>query len=325
MTRPALLSIVLPVTAEVPSVEAGFAAYKTALAPLARRLEFIYVLDGQHPQTLEALRRLARAGEPLQMLAFPQSLGESAALSVGFREAAGDIVLTLPPRPEVVPAELPQLVAGLDEADLVVARRNDGRGVPPAPRGRFDSFVRMLFGTDLGDVRSGTRAMRREVAKELTVYGNQFRFLPLLAQAEGFLVRELVMQVPADRPPPGSGLRIDLSLDVLSTFFLLRFIKKPFRFFGGAGFAVLVPGLLLTAVMVIQRAFFGVGLVNRPLLVLSTLLIVLGVQIIAVGLIGEIIAFTYARDIKDYRVDRIVEGPLPTGEDKAAEASTAEA
>ena len=94
---------------------------------------------------------------------------------------------------------------------------------------------------------------------------------------------------------------------MIAVFFLLRFLRKPFRFFGGFGFAVLMVGILITAWVVGARLFFGIPLGDRPALILSTLLVVLGIQIISVGLIGEIISFTYAKDIKDYRVDRVVE------------------
>jgi hypothetical protein len=109
---------------------------------------------------------------------------------------------------------------------------------------------------------------------------------------------------------------------VVTIYFLLRFLRKPFRFFGGFGFAILAVGGLFTAYLVIARLFFGVPLVDRPALVLSTLMVVLGIQIISVGLIGEIVAFTYAKDVKDYRVDRVVE---PPEEPEPAARSAAEA
>jgi hypothetical protein len=150
--------------------------------------------------------------------------------------------------------------------------------------------------------------MRRRVAEELVLYGSQERFLPLLAQAQGFKVVELALPMA-----PGTGLRRQLGieptlvLDALTVVFLLRFLKKPFRFFGGIGLAVLAAGALATAWLVFTRLFLGVPLADRPALILSTLLVVLGIQIIAVGLIGEIITFAHAREIDDYKIDRIVE------------------
>jgi hypothetical protein len=229
-------------------------------------------------------------------------------------------VFTLTPWVEVAPDALPQLLDALATSDLVVARRVYGTGEPP-PRERprkLERTVNALFGTSLQDVRCGVRVMRAEVAKELTIYGNQYRFLPLLAQGQGFAVREIDLPAvrPATRTPRPLRLDISLLLDLVTVYFLLRFLRKPFRFFGGFGFAILAVGGLFTAYLVIARLVFGVPLVDRPALVLSTLMVVLGIQIISVGLIGEIVAFTYAKDIKDYRVDRVVE---PTDEPDAVE------
>jgi hypothetical protein len=196
-------------------------------------------------------------------------------------------------------------------------------GAAEPKRRKFDSMVNALFGTSLQDMRCGVRAMRAEVAKELVIYGNQHRFLPLLAQAQGFAVREV--EVPSLVPPHHGNrlLPVDVSLllDVVTIYFLLRFVRKPFRFFGGFGFAILAVGGLFTAWLVFARLFLGVPLVDRPALVLSTLMVVLGIQIISVGLIGEIVAFTYAKEVRDYRVDRIVG---PDGDEDVAAAPGAE-
>jgi hypothetical protein len=106
---------------------------------------------------------------------------------------------------------------------------------------------------------------------------------------------------------PGGGIDLSLVLDLITAFFLIRFIKRPFRFFGGFGFAVLAVGGLVTAWLVFARLFLGEALVDRPALILSSLMIVLGIQIISVGLIGEIITFSFTKEHKDYKVERIVD------------------
>jgi hypothetical protein len=306
-----LISVVVPVTRDLADVTSAYRSYRRVLAPFGKPVEFIYVLDGLMPQATQALRALKGAGEPIELLSFATPFGEAAALTVGFRHAAGDVVFTLTPHAEVVPEALPSLLEALATSDLVVARRVLANGQEPPRQRKFDRMVNALFGTSLQDIRCTVRAMRAEVAKDLTVYGNQHRFLPLLAQAQGFVVREI--DVPSARPPrrPPRVLPVDVSLllDVVTIYFLLRFLRKPFRFFGGFGFAILTLGAVFTAYLVIARLLFDVPLVDRPALVLSTLMIVLGIQIISVGLIGEIVAFTYAKDTKDYRVDRIVGPP----------------
>lgn len=309
-TRPAApdldsLTVVVPVVREPADLAAALDGYRAALEGCAARLRFVVVLDGPLPQARALLQALRRAGWPLEVLALPQPMGEAAALAVGLGSAGPGPVLTLPPEPVIEPDELPELLAGLERHDMVVAARGPGQGLGS---GKFDRLLRPLFGVAFRDVRSPVRALRGEVAAALHPYGNQHRFLPLLAQAQGFTVGEIVAR-PCPGTQRGSPLRADWSaaLDLLTIWFLLRFLKKPFRFFGGFGFALVLLGGLATAWLVAARLFWGVPLADRPALVLSTLMLVLGLQIIAVGLIGEIIAFTYTRDVKDYRVERLVE------------------
>jgi CTP:molybdopterin cytidylyltransferase MocA len=308
LRSPSLTAVVL-VLEDTAELAATHARYAKALEPAAERVDFVYVVDGQLPQAVSALRELRRKALSVEVLCFPTAMGEAAALSVGLQAAAGEVVMTLPAEPRVEEDDLLRLVAALDSADLVIGRRShvmeESRG-----RGRkLDHLVNRLFGTGLKDIRSTIRAMRADVARELTLYGNQFNFLPLLAQAQGF--RTVEVDIRCRRPATAAKglLPFDpsLVLDVIAVFFLLRFLRKPFRFFGGFGFAVLVLGLLMTAWLVGARLFLDMPLGERPALILSTLLVVLGIQIISVGLIGEIISFTYAKDVKDYRVERLVE------------------
>lgn len=318
---PAGIAVVVPVIHEPPDIAASLARYRDGLAPLGRPLRFVVVLDGPQPRSRDALMRLRRAGEPVEILSLQHPMGEAAALAVGLAEAvapmmetasAGDgpaegTVLTLPAEPMVDSAELPRLVAALDAHDMVVALRGEATGAF-APTGKLDWLLRRLFGSSFRDVRSPVRAMRPALAAELNPYGNQHRFLPLLAQAQGFAVGEITAR-PAVPPPARrrSGPDWSVLLDALTIWFLLRFIKKPFRFFGGFGFALLALGALATLWLVAQRLLWGVPLADRPALILSTLTVVLGLQIISVGLIGEIITFAHAKELKDYKVDRLVE------------------
>jgi hypothetical protein len=307
------IAVVVPVVREPPDMALSLARYREALAPLERPLRFVAVLDGPQPRAREALLRLRQAGQPVEIMSLQHPMGEAAALSVGLAEAVAgsgggdEAVLTLPAEPVVDPSELPRLVAGLEAHDMMVALRAEGGGAF-APTGKLDWLLRRLFGSPFHDVRSPVRALRKRVAAELSPYGNQHRFLPLLAQAQGFTVGEIQAR-PAVPPPTRrrSGPDWSVLLDALTIWFLLRFIKKPFRFFGGFGFALLALGGLVTLWLVASRLIWGVPLADRPALILSTLTVVLGLQIISVGLIGEIITFAHAKELKDYKVDRLVE------------------
>lgn len=297
------LVAVIPVVREPADIADALARYRAGLAGIGRPLRFVVVLDGPQARSREALRTLRQAGQPIEILCLPHPMGEAAALSVGLAAAGDADVLTLPADPSVEPGELPRVVAGLERQDMVVATRGPSAG-------KLDWALRHVLGSPFLDVRSPVRAMRAEVAAELQPYGNQHRFLPLIAQSQGFGVSEIVTRAAA--PPPTRRRRLlgadwSVLLDVLTVYFLLRFLRKPFRFFGGFGFAVLALGGLATLWLAADKLIWGVPLADRPALILSTLMVVLGLQIISVGLIGEIITFTYAKDHKDYKVDRLVE------------------
>jgi hypothetical protein len=145
--------------------------------------------------------------------------------------------------------------------------------------------------------------------EEIPVYGDQHRFFPLLAVRRGFGVNEVdVTQSPKDRFDGRYGIKfyVQRLLDILTIVFLVRFTKKPLRFFGMIGSVTFAAGAAFLLYIVVERLFFGVGLADRPALLLSSLLVVLGLQIFALGLLGELIIFTHAQDIKEYTIKKIV-------------------
>lgn len=299
------LSLVIPVLDDRKDIASTHRLYVESLEPAGVDLEPIYVIDGDKPRAMDELRRLRDGAHAPVILHLPQADGEATALSVGFRHATGDLVMTLPDHPQVVGEELRTLLAALDDADMVIANRQ----APERPEDRkFEQTVRFLLGSHFKDLRSGVRVMRKAVTEEIVLYGDQHNFLPLVAETHGFRVKELPLTALASqRRPIGIGGKPSLLLDVLAAFFLIRFVRRPFRFFGGIGLGVLAVGGVITAYLVFARLFLGIGLLDRPALVLSTLMVVLGIQIISVGLIGEIITFAYTRDHKDYRVARVID------------------
>ena len=154
--------------------------------------------------------------------------------------------------------------------------------------------------------------MRRQVIEDISLYGDQHRFIGLLAQSQGFRVAEVdVPQSSKDRYDGGYPIKeyAHRALDILTVLFLVRFTKKPLRFFGMLGVSMFLLGAVLIVYMVIQRLFFDMGLSDRPALLLASLLAVLGLQLFAIGLLGELIIFTHARSIKDYQVQEVVHFP----------------
>ena len=198
----------------------------------------------------------------------------------------------------------------VDGAAMATARRVAGQdSIANRWRRRaFNGLVRFLIGGELRDLSSGVRAARTEVLRALPIYGDFLRFLPAFAQREGYRVDEVsIPQHAVDlrnrHHAPGTYVR--RFFDLLAVFFLVRFREKPLRFFGLIGGSLTLAGLLMLVVLVVQR-IGGTPIGDRPVLVLGVLLFVLGVQGVALGLLGEIIVFASARRSAPYRLVEVV-------------------
>ena len=256
----------------------------------------------------------SRLGDRIRTLEFSGVTDEGAVLSAGADQAQGDILITLPARFEVALDELPKLLSAVSEgADVAVASRQPTR---PGEGARLQSrvFNRMLSaaaGARFQDLASGTRAMRAEVLGEVPLYGDFHRYLPILAQRLGFDVKE-VPALPHENASPRTLhqplLYLWRAIDVLNVFFISRFTRHPLRLFGGVGAVFATLGGAALAVLAIQR-LGGEALADRPILVVPVLLVGLGVQSFAIGLLGELILFFQARRVRDYRIAAIYEDP----------------
>jgi glycosyltransferase involved in cell wall biosynthesis len=314
MTNPPdqeLLSIIVPVGSRHGDIAALHADYKLGVEATGMRYEFVFVLDGPLPDVADGIAALRQRGENLTVVSMTREFGEATALMAGFEQCSGQTILTLPAYSQINAADIPKLVVAMDRCDMAVGHRwpRVGGWLESLRRRAFHGLVASVTGLKLRDLGCGARAMTRRVLEEISVYGDQHRFLPVLADRQGFRVLEIdVAQSPADRfegvyPPRDYAHRV---LDIFTVFFLVRFTKKPLRFFGMVGASLFGLGSLLVLYLVIQRLFFDQALADRPALLLSSLLLVVGLQLFALGLLGEIIIFTHARNIKDYQIDRVI-------------------
>jgi glycosyltransferase involved in cell wall biosynthesis len=308
------LSVIMPVgNRHASDIAALYAEYKAGLATLDIPYEFIVVLDGSRPDVAASLQRLLEHGENLIVISLTKRFGEATALMAGFQRASGRVIVTAPAYHQIQGSDIGKLVRALDKADLAIGRRW------PRVGGRFEVLRRDLFhkliatgGQHFNDLGCGARAMKRRVLEEISLYGDQHRFLPVLAGRQGFRIVEInVAQSPLDRYDGGYPVReyAHRVLDIFTVFFLVRFTKKPLRFFGMVGASTFVIGAVLVAWLAIDRLVFLHPLADRPALLLSSLLVVLGMQLFALGLLGELIIFTHARDIKDYQIDEVIRYP----------------
>jgi hypothetical protein len=282
--------------------------------------EFVFVVVPWARFVAEPLGRLVALGEPVRILEVAQSISLSSLLKLGAAYARGAVILTMPAYRRVEADALLNLLECLESGpDLVAARRWPRRDswINRVQNRVFHKLVRWLVGGGMHDVACGVHAMRREVLEQVPVYGDFYRFLPLLAMREGYQVKELPCpQHNLDRRArvywPGVYLR--RVIDVLGLYFLLRFTEKPLRFFGLGGSLIALSGGIILLVVLLQR-LQGEGLADRPALLLGVMLVVLGLQSIALGLIGEIIVHVRSPHRRSYRLARDSVQPAASSED----------
>jgi glycosyltransferase involved in cell wall biosynthesis len=311
--KPVAVSVIIPVAERCDDLAEIYKVHGEVLKRIGRSFEFIFVVDHNFEDAASKLKPLIAMGEPIRIITLPRPFGEATALMVGFEQAEGEILVTLPSYFQVLPGGIEQILTALEREniDLAIARRHPrvDSWINQIQTHGFHFLTRKLTGVDLKDMGCGLKGMRRRVVKELHLYGDLHRFLPLLAYQRGFRVSEVdVPQHPAEsririyRP----GIYLRRFLDILTLFFLFKFTKKPLRFFGLIGAGLFGSGLLISSVLAVQRALGMTALADRPLLILGVLLMVLGVQTGSIGLLGEMIIFTHARKLKDYTIRTVL-------------------
>lgn len=312
--RPSVaVSVIVPVGNRCDDLAELYRAHAQILNQTVQSFEFLFIFHGSFEEAAANLEFIQTRGEAIRVFTLPGALGESTALAVGFEHARGDIILTLSSHFQTAPEGAQKVLEHLEQGyDLVVTERY--------PRidsllNRFQSRVfhmltRWLTGVQLHDVSCGLKGMRRRVAREIDLYGDLHRFIPVLAYQKGFRVAEIaVAQHPRDERPRvrSPGIYLRRLLDIVTIFFLVKFTQKPLRFFGVIGGALFGVGLCISAVLSVQRLLGWTGLTDRPLLILGVLLLVFGFQTVSIGLLGEIIVFTHARKMRGYTVGEILD------------------
>ena len=306
------LSVVVAVLDEEESIRPLFSALDEVLDSLGREYEIIFVDDGSEDSSFEILKSLYENDrEHVRVIQFRRNFGKTAALTAGFRQARGGVVITLDADLQDDPTEIPGLLDKLNEDyDLVVAWRYE-RQDPLSkrlPSKIANAAVSVLTGVRLHDLNCGFKAYRREVVQDLKLYGELHRFIPVLAHWRGYRVTEQkVVHRPRQYGQSKYGFeRLGRSfLDFGMVLFLTYYLKRPMQLFGtlGAllfliGFAI---GLYLTGLWVL-----GEGIGWRPLLFLGILAMVVGVQMASIGLLGEMIRnFAYDPE-EEYSVRRLL-------------------
>jgi hypothetical protein len=303
------VSVIVPVTGRVTPLPELYREFSAPLVAAGHPLEFIFVIPVARFALAAELERLRDAGEPIRVLRVAQPTGSGMLARVGATEARHEVLLLLPAQCRVTAGSLPPLIDQLtDGVDAVFGSR------APSPQHFFNGLQRRMYNglarfatrgrtEDLG---CGVGALRRTALRETAVFGEFLRFLPLLLQREGFNV----IAAPVQQHPSDAGIRLhrpgsylQAVVDLFGFYFLSRFTERPLRFFGLLGLLSAGAGTLLLLFLVIER-IQGTGIANRPALLLGTLLLALGLQSIAVGLVAEIIVHLSAPTRRPYRLAR---------------------
>jgi glycosyltransferase involved in cell wall biosynthesis len=292
------LSVIIPLYNEEDSLKELHQQLRTTLSRMNIRYELLFVDDGSTDRSFQVLRDLKRVDKHVKIVRFRRNYGKAAALAVGFEKVNGNIVITMDADLQDDPAEIPALRRKLEEGYDLISGWKKVRHDPitkTLPSRFFNYVTRMLTGIKIHDFNCGLKAYRRDVVKTVKVYGELHRYIPVLAHWEGFRIGELVVQHRARRY---GKTKFGLSrlwkgfLDLLTALFTTRFLRRPLHLFGMVGILAALVGLAIDTVLVVEWFMHLTSLGNRPLFVSGFLLIVIGVQFISIGLLGEMISKT---------------------------------
>ena len=287
-----------------------FLDYKNHLDKTNLSYEVVFVIDGNMPEALSEVQEIAKQHQNVRIIRLGRWFGDATSLQAGFEASEGKLIITLPSYQQVEAEEIPKMVQQMEDYDVVIGWRWP----------RIDSFlnnlqskffnyiIKLLVGTHFHDLKNNLRVLKREVLENIYMYGDQDRFLPLWAWRLGYKVKEIkVKQHKTDFRQKFYPIRsyIQRILELVSLFFLIKFTKKPIRFFGSSGLIIFGIGSVLAIILFFQRIVYDIPLANRPIVLISIMLIVFGILAFAIGLVGELIIFTHAKDIKDYIIEDV--------------------
>ena len=294
------ISVVIPVYNEEESIDEGYEELSQVLRKTGRAYELIYVDDGSKDATLEKVSRLTAEDPAVRLIEFRRNFGQTAALAAGFDQAKYEIVVTLDGDLQNDPREIPKLVTKLEEGfDLVAGWRKDRQDpfwnrILPSMIANW--LISKTTNVQLHDYGCTLKAMTRETAQSIRLYGEMHRFIPALADEAG----ARIVEVPVNHRPRRYGTTkygitrtFRVVLDLITVKFLLGFSKRPIHFFGALGVVCGLLGAFVLTVMTYQKLFLGVPMGSRPLLLLGVMLVIIGLQFLVFGLLAEVLARTY--------------------------------
>jgi len=295
------LSLIIPVYNEEENLPLLFKAIQQALKPIKRSWEVIFVDDGSKDKSLDVLESLARKDpKHVRVVVFRRNFGQTAAITAGIDHSQGEIIVLLDADMQNDPADIPLLLAKLDEGyDLVSGWRKDRKDnflTRTIPSNLANGLISWVTGVHLHDYGCTLKAYRRDALKGFRLYGEMHRFIPVFAHSVGARITEIpVRHHPRKFGVAKYGLErtVKVILDLFTVKFLLDYSHKPMRLFGGTGTLLMLVGVADLLYLFIRRMWWNVPAFSSPLLLVGVMFVILGGQSILMGLIAELLARTY--------------------------------
>ncbi len=293
------LSVIIPLYNEEENIPILYEKLKESLDPLEKEYEILFVDDGSTDKTLSILEEIQAKDTRVIVLSLRRNFGQTAAFAAGFDFARGDIVVTMDGDLQNDPADIPKFLELIKDHDLVSGWRKKRKD--PFFRRRIPSLlanwlISRVTGVKLHDYGCSLKAYRRDVIKNLKLYGEMHRFIPAVASWYGVRVAEVeVAHHPRLKGSSKYGISrtIKVVLDLITVKFLQSFSTKPIQFFGPIGILSGFLGFLISLYLSIDKIISGRNIGGRPLLLLGALLIIVGIQLIGMGLLGEMLVRVY--------------------------------
>jgi glycosyltransferase involved in cell wall biosynthesis len=314
------LSVVVPLLNEAESLRPLYDRLIDSLVEVGELYEVIFVDDGSTDASPAVLEDLYRNDmEHVRVIQFRRNFGKTAALNAGFAHACGQVIITLDADLQDDPAEIPAMLAKLEEGyDLVAAWRTDRQDPleKTVPSRFFNFTVSRFTGVGLHDFNCGFKVYRRAVTDSVRLYGELHRFIPVLAYQQGFRIAEVPVQHHPRRAGAskyGARRYVKGFLDFGTVLFLTTYLKRPLHLFGAAGLAVFGVGTIINLYLAILWLLREVGgrtdiaaIGTRPLLMVGVLAMILGIQLISIGLLGEMLRYFTFRSTEEYAIRRVL-------------------
>lgn len=299
------ISVVIPLLDEADSLKKLYENLSQTLETVGSSYEVIFVDDGSTDNSFEVLKAIHESNQNVRVIRFRRNFGKSSALAAGFAEAQGEIIFTMDADLQDDPEEIPNFLAKIEEGyDLVVGWKYPRLDpiIKTLPSKLYNFVLRWSMRIKIHEFNSGFKAMRKEVTESVRLYGELHRYIPVLAHWRGFDIAEIkVKHRPREFGKSKYGIaRYSRGLfDFITVFFLTQFNRRPLHFFGWLGTISFGAGFVIN--LYLSIVWFGGELIGgRPLLILGTLLIIIGVQFFSLGLLAEMINYgVYGREV-DY-------------------------